>query len=243
MLKIERLTKSFGGLRVFDGLDLEVGDGELRCIIGPNGTGKTTLFNMITGAIKPDGGRILLRGQEIGGKQVHRISRLGVGRKFQAPSIFEDLTVMENLLTGAAGHERVAGLIWSRGRRRHLERAEEVLQVLQLGERRNDRAGDLSHGEKQWLEIGVVMLNDPDLILLDEPTAGMTLAETARTADLLKTAFRGKTTIVIEHDIAFVRRLRSTVTVLYRGTVMRQGSFEEIANDPAVRSVYLGEEV
>ena len=242
MLRIEGLTKSFGGLKVFDGLDLAVAPGELRCIIGPNGTGKTTLFNLISGRLKPDGGRILLRGQEVGGKAVHRISRLGVGRKFQAPSIFEEMTVLDNLLAGGTGRSGVRALLFSRERRRQTERAEEILDVLQLREERGRRAGDLSHGQKQWLEIGVVMLNDPDLILLDEPTAGMTLAETARTADLLKSAFKGKTTVVIEHDIAFVRRLRSTVTVLYRGTVMRQGSFEEIAADEAVRRVYLGEE-
>lgn len=243
MLRIEGLTKSFGGLKVFDGLDLAVAPGELRCIIGPNGTGKTTLFNLISGRLKPDSGRILLRGLEIGGKAVHRISRLGVGRKFQAPSIFEEMTVLENLLTGGTGRDGVRTLLLSRERRRQTRRAEEILEVLQLGDECHRRAGDLSHGQKQWLEIGVVMLNDPDLILLDEPTAGMTLAETARTADLLKTAFKGKTTVVIEHDIAFVRRLRSTVTVLYRGRVMRQGSFEEIAADEAVRRVYLGEEV
>ncbi len=242
MLRIEGLTKSFGGLKVFDGLDLAVAPGELRCIIGPNGTGKTTLFNLISGRLKPDGGRILLRGQEVGGKAVHRISRLGVGRKFQAPSIFEEMTVLDSLLAGGTGRSGVRALLFSRERRRQTERAEEILDVLQLREERGRRAGDLSHGQKQWLEIGVVMLNDPDLILLDEPTAGMTLAETARTADLLKSAFKGKTTVVIEHDIAFVRRLRSTVTVLYRGTVMRQGSFEEIAADEAVRRVYLGEE-
>jgi len=242
MLRIEGLTKSFGGLKVFDGLDLAVAPGELRCIIGPNGTGKTTLFNLISGRLKPDAGRILLRGQEVGGKAVHRISRLGVGRKFQAPSIFEEMTVLDNLLAGGTGRSGVGALLFSRERRRQTERAEEILDVLNLRDERQRRAGDLSHGQKQWLEIGVVMLNDPDLILLDEPTAGMTLAETARTADLLKSAFKGKTTVVIEHDIAFVRRLRSTVTVLYRGTVMRQGSFEEIAADEAVRRVYLGEE-
>ncbi len=243
MLRIEKLTKSFGGLKVFDGLDLAVAPGELRCIIGPNGTGKTTLFNLITGRLKPDSGRILLRGRNIAGRKVNTISRLGVGRKFQAPSIFEEMTVIDNLLVGGTGHGSAGDLLFNRRRRVQLERAEQILSVLQLEEQRNLIAGDLSHGQKQWLEIGVVMLNDPDLILLDEPTAGMTLAETARTADLLRTAFPGKTTIVIEHDIAFVRRLRSTVTVLYRGTVMREGSFDEIAGDEAVRRVYLGEEV
>ncbi len=243
MLRIENLTKSFGGLKVFDGLNLEVAEGELRCIIGPNGTGKTTLFNLISGRFKPDSGRIQLRGQDIAGRQVHHISRLGIGRKFQAPSIFEDMTVMGNLLVGGTGRASAGDLLFSRQRRRHLNRIEEILDILQLGDERQRRAGDLSHGQKQWLEIGMVMLNDPDLILLDEPTAGMTPGETARTADLLKTAFKGKTTIVIEHDIPFVRRLRSTVTVLYRGQVMRQGSFDEIAADEAVRRVYLGEEV
>ena len=242
MLKIEQLRKSFGGLHVFNGLDLEVAAGELRCIIGPNGTGKTTLFNMITGRLKADSGKITVNGHDIAGLKVHEISRLGIGRKFQAPTIFEDMTTWDNLLAGAAGRRSISTLLFRSGDKELALRAEEVLETLQLTDRRHIRAGDLSHGQKQWLEIGMVMLNDPDVILLDEPTAGMTLAETARTGELILNTFKGKTTIIIEHDIAFVRQLASKVTVLYRGTVMCEGAFEDVAADERVRRVYLGDE-
>ncbi len=242
MLRIEGLHKSFGGLKVFDGLDFEVAQGETRCIIGPNGTGKTTLFNMITGRLKPDAGRILVNGRDITRLNVCTISRGGIGRKFQAPTIFENMSTWDNLVLGGTGHGSVIDLLFGRRRRGLEQRAEEILGILQLTDFRDDRAGDLSHGQKQWLEIGMVMLNEPDVILLDEPTAGMTLAETARTGDLIRDTFRGKTTIVIEHDIAFVRRLGAKVTVLYRGKVMCEGDFSDIAADEAVKRVYLGDE-
>lgn len=240
MLQIENLHKKFGGLTVMDGLDLNVVKGETRCIIGPNGTGKTTLFNLITGRIKPDSGEINIGGRNVVSRRIYEIARLGVSRKFQSPTIFGDLSVEDNLIIAAMGRRRLNDLIFSR-RHGADSRIEEILEKLEFGELRNQRSGDLSHGQRQWLEIGMVLLNDPDLILLDEPTAGMTLAETARTADLIRQVLQGKTTLVIEHDIAFVRRLEAPVTVLFRGKVMREGSFEEIAEDEQVRRIYLGE--
>ena len=242
MLRIEDLHKSFGGLSVVAGLNLAVGAGETRCIIGPNGTGKTTLFNLITGRFRADSGRIVIAGREVTRLKVHQISRLGVARKIQSPSVFEEMTVFKNLLVGGCGRRRIGDLLMSRRPPDLRDRAEAILERFQLQAQRNTRAADLSHGQKQWLEIGMVMLNDPTLILLDEPTAGMTLPETARTADLIRTAFKGKTAIIIEHDIAFVRRLDTKVTVLYRGSVMREGPFDEIAADESVRRVYLGDE-
>ncbi len=242
MLEIEGLRKRFGGLTVFDDLAWRVGAGELHCILGPNGTGKTTLFNLITGRLRPDQGRICFEGQDITRLSIDRINRLGIGRKFQAPSIFPEMTARDNLLVAAAGHASLRQLFSARPSPATQRRCDDILGEIGLTTLQHTLAANLSHGQKQWLEIGIVMLNAPRLILLDEPTAGMTLAETAATADLIRRVFRGHTTIIIEHDIAFVRRLACPVTVLYRGKVMREGSFEQIAADPAVRRIYLGEE-
>ena len=243
MLDIKNLHKSFGGLKVFKGLDLQVGAGELRSIIGPNGTGKTTLFNLISGRLRPDSGQIIFKGQDISRRNVHQISRLGIGRKFQTPSVFEEMTVWDNLMVAGTAHQKT-GTLFTRQRNSVREtRALEILQRINLTDQRHRLAGDLSHGQKQWLEIGVVILNEPEMILLDEPTAGMTAAETAATADLILNTFRDQTTVIIEHDVSFVRRLACPITVLYDGRVMREGSFADIAADVAVRRVYLGEEV
>ena len=243
MLEINRLHKSFGGLNVFSGLELKVGAGELRCIIGPNGTGKTTLFNLISGRLRPDSGQIIFNGQDISGKSIQQISRLGIGRKFQTPSVFEEMTVWDNLMVAGNAHRRSAALFTHRVDRTRDDRALEILARINLADHRNRLAGNLSHGQKQWLEIGVVILNAPRMILLDEPTAGMTAQETAATADLILNTFHDQTTVIIEHDVSFVRRLGCPITVLYDGKVMREGNFADIAADAAVRRVYLGEEV
>jgi urea transport system ATP-binding protein len=240
MLQIEALHKRFGGLAVTGGLDLHINTGELRCIIGPNGAGKTTLFNLITGRDKPDSGRILIRGRNVVGRRVYEIARMGVSRKFQSPSAFENLTVRENLLVASNGRNGILDLLRNR-RGAAAGRVDEMLARLDLTAASDRRARDLSHGQKQWLEIGMVLLTEPDVVLLDEPTAGMTLAETAKTADLIRSVLKGKTTIVIEHDIAFIRELGARITVLYRGKVMCEGFFDEIAGDQEVRRVYLGE--
>jgi len=242
MLDIRNLNKKFGGLAIFSDLNLQVGKGELRCIIGPNGAGKTTLFNLITGRLRSDSGEIRFEDRDICRLPVNEIARLGIGRKFQAPSVFEEMTVWNNLMVAGTGHRRAHRLFSTRTDAGLAARAERVLESVRLTARRDDLAGSLSHGQKQWLEIGIVMLNDPRLVLLDEPTAGMTVSETAETADLIQEVFKDRTAIIIEHDISFVRRLDSRVTVLNRGGVMKEGSFDEIAADAAVRKVYLGEE-
>ena len=243
MLRIVDLHKGFGGLTVISHLDLQVMEGEMRCVIGPNGAGKTTLFNLITGRLKPDRGRIEFDQREITGLKVHEICQLGIGLKFQIPSVFKEMTVLDNLMTGGTGSVTPFRLL--RGERPDAleDRVESVLADIELVDQRDIYAGDLSHGQQQWLEIGIVMLNNPKLILLDEPTAGMTLAETARTADLIRNVFAGKTVIIIEHDIAFVRSLDARVTVLHRGQVLLEGSFDEIAADEGVQRIYLGEEI
>ena len=175
--------------------------------------------------------------------KVHEICQLGIGLKFQIPSVFKEMTVLDNLMTGGTGSVTPFRLL--RGERPDAleDRVESVLADIELVDQRDICAGDLSHGQQQWLEIGIVMLNNPKLILLDEPTAGMTLAETARTADLIRNVFAGKTVIIIEHDIAFVRSLDARVTVLHRGQVLLEGSFDEIAADEGVQRIYLGEEI
>jgi urea transport system ATP-binding protein len=242
MLDIRNLNKKFGGLAIFSDLNLQVGKGELRCIIGPNGAGKTTLFNLITGRLRSDSGEIRFEDRDICRLPVNEIARLGIGRKFQAPSVFEEMTVWNNLMVAGTGHRRAHRLFSTKTDAGLAARAERVLESVRLTARRDDLAGSLSHGQKQWLEIGIVMLNDPRLVLLDEPTAGMTVSETAETADLIQEVFKDRTAIIIEHDISFVRRLDSRVTVLNRGGVMKEGSFDEIAADAAVRKAYLGEE-
>ena len=242
MLEIRGLHKRFGGLTVIANLDLSVAAGELRCIIGPNGAGKTTLFNLISGKLRPDKGKILFEGKNICGYSVNRIARMGIGRKFQSPTVFDELSVWDNLAVAGNGHSPNARLFTTSLSSALLGRTEEILETVKLARHRDRSAGALSHGEKQWLEIGMIMLNEPRLVLLDEPTAGMTLMETAQTADLVRKVFRNCTAIIIEHDISFVRRLDSAVTVLHRGGVMREGRFREVAADPLVRSVYLGEE-
>jgi urea transport system ATP-binding protein len=193
--------------------------------------------------LRSDSGEIRFENRDICRVPVHEITRLGIGRKFQAPSVFEEMTVWDNLIVAGTGHRQALRLFTTRLDPDLAARAEHVLESVRLAARRNDLAGSLSHGQKQWLEIGIVMLNDPRLVLLDEPTAGMTVAETAETADLIQQVFKDRTAIIIEHDISFVRRLQGRVTVLNRGGVMKEGSFEEIAADAAVRKVYLGEEV
>jgi urea transport system ATP-binding protein len=242
VLEVKNLYKRFGGLTVISDLNLSVAEGELRCIIGPNGAGKTTLFNLISGRLRPDRGRILFEGTDISGDSVHKIARMGIGRKFQSPAVFDQLSVWDNLAVAGHGHSSNLNLFTTRASPALYQRTEEILQATRLERHRDWMAGTLSHGEKQWLEIGMMMLNDPRLGLLDEPTAGMTLAETAQTAELIRQVFRGRTAIIIEHDISFVRRLDTTVSVLHRGSVMREGRFRDIAADPVVRSVYLGEE-
>jgi len=241
-LEAEGLTKDFGGFHAVDNLSLALGHNELLCIIGPNGCGKTTLFNLITGALRPSAGTIRLFGESIAGLAPHRISRKGVARKFQVPGIYPDLTVLENLavpLFGVSGQKGLRGLL---DRDKASDRTAEILARVRLSEKRNTLAGALSHGEKQWLEIGMVLASQPRLILLDEPTAGMTVGETDATASLILDIHRETSVgiVVIEHDMSFVRKLGCPVAVMMQGRILRQGSLEEVSADPMVQEAYLG---
>ena len=239
ILEIHNLTKHFGGLTAINGISLGVTRGELRCIIGPNGAGKSTLFNLICGTLKPDSGDIIFKGGVVNSLGLDKRSRIGIGRKFQTPAIFDTLTVLENLQVAAWGFASLFGLM--RGKQSEVQSlVEPVLAQVELQDRRDVAAATLSHGEKQWLEIGMALARQPELLLLDEPTAGMTPAETHRTSLLIKSISRNTTTVVIEHDLKFIREIGQIVTVLHHGAVLVEGPIDVIANDDSVRRAYLG---
>ncbi len=238
LLEVRDLSVVFDGFRAIDGLDLTVEQGELRFLIGPNGAGKTTLIDVITGLTRPASGTVRFAGTELVGRKEHEIVRLGVGRTFQTAVVFEELTVVENLDLAASFRRP----LWSLARRRRgvpeaVARALETTGLTALADR---PAGVLSHGQRQWLEIGMLIAQGPRLLLLDEPVAGMSLEERARTGELLTQIAQDHTVIVIEHDMDFLRRYASVVTVLHEGKVLMEGSVEEVREDPRVREVYLG---
>ena len=230
ILKVNGLTKYFGGLRAVH-LDFDIQGGELHCLIGPNGAGKSTFFHLLTGRLKPTTGSVTFRQCDITGWDTFRIARLGMSIKFQVASVFEPLSVLQNLLTAAE---------FRYGYRDGMSRAEAMLDVIGLSPRRLEPASRLSHGEKQWLEIGMASIADPVLMLLDEPTAGMTLHEVQKTVDLLKQLNQRAALIVVEHDMNFIRRIASHVTVMHEGEVYAQGSMQDIEANPGVRDIYLG---
>ncbi len=230
ILKVEGLTKDFGGLRAVH-LDLQVEKGELRCLIGPNGAGKSTFFNLVSGAMRPTAGTVRFGGQDITGWASFRIARLGISIKFQVASVFEPLTIVQNLLTAAE---------FRFGHKDGLRRAHDMAEVVGLVERGDEPAAQLSHGEKQWLEIGMASIAEPELLLLDEPTAGMTIAEVEKTVALLNRFNENATVIVVEHDMNFIRMIAKRVTVIHEGEVFAEGSMEEIEANDAVRDIYLG---
>ncbi|EXJ16742.1 urea ABC transporter ATP-binding protein UrtD [Imhoffiella purpurea] len=243
LLYLEDISVSFDGFRAIDGLNLYIDAGELRCIIGPNGAGKTTMMDIITGKTRPDTGTAWF-GQTIDLLRLSEpeIASVGIGRKFQKPSVFEPLTVFENLELAMAADKRVWPTLRARITPEQRTRIEEVLETIGLQEHRTRRAGALSHGQKQWLEIGMLLMQAPHLLLVDEPVAGMTHQEMDRTAELL-TSLAGKhSVVVVEHDMDFVRSIANKVTVLHQGRVLAEGTMDEVQNDPRVIEVYLGGE-
>lgn len=234
------LTKRFGDLFAVNHLDLEVPQGSVFGLIGPNGAGKTTFFNVICGVLSPDRGTVFFEGRDITHLPVHRRARAGIVRKFQVPSVYGHATVHDNVQIAAAGSLNPFSLIEHRLTRDRREMVDDVLHRTGLYALRDLPASVLSHGQKQWLEIAMVVATEPKLMLLDEPTAGMTPAETQRTAELISNAAEGVTTIVIEHDIKFLKRIGEHVTVLHGGAVLTEGSFAEVERNETVRDVYLG---
>ncbi len=242
ILYVEDVTVSFDGFKALNNLNLYVDDGELRCIIGPNGAGKTTMMDVITGKTRPDTGSVFF-GQQIDllGLSEHQIARGGIGRKFQKPTIFEPLSVYENLELATAGDKRVWLTLTRELSGEQRDRIDEVMVQIGLKNHRHQLAGALSHGQKQWLEIGMLLMQSPRVLLVDEPVAGMTGEEVEHTAELL-TSLEGKhSVIVVEHDMAFVRSIARQVTVLHQGSVLAEGTMDQVQNNPKVIEVYLGE--
>ncbi|TVR80931.1 MAG: urea ABC transporter ATP-binding protein UrtD [Rhodospirillales bacterium] len=241
ILYLDGVTVSFDGFKALNNLSFYVLAGELRAIIGPNGAGKTTMMDVVTGKTRPATGSVLFNGGvDLTRLDEARIANLGIGRKFQKPTVFESHTVWDNLELALAGSRNVFNALFFRLKPSQRDRIEQVLETVSLAAARNTLAGALSHGQKQWLEIGMLLMQDPELLLVDEPAAGMTDAETAQTAELLKGIAKTHSVVVVEHDMVFVKALESRVTVLHEGSVLAEGSMEHVQNDPRVIEVYLG---
>lgn len=239
-LELKNLTVEFQGFRAVDEVNLSIEKGEVRVIIGPNGAGKTTLIDMITGKTNPTYGAILLEGENMAGKEPYQISdRYKVGRKFQGPNVFDYMTVYENVEVALSGYNTLKKTLFFRKSRELQQEIEDILRQINLFEQRDQYPTYLSHGQRQWLEIGMVLAQKPQIITLDEPTAGMTADETYKTGELIKESMKGKTVIVIEHDIDFVKQIAQRITVLHQGRVLAEGSYEEITANPEVLRVYL----
>jgi urea transport system ATP-binding protein len=240
ILSVEDLTVSFDGFKAVDGLNFYVEEEELRVVIGPNGAGKTTLLDMICGKTKPSSGSIKFKNRQLTSMIEYQITRAGVGRKFQNPSVYEDLTVFENLEISYPKKRNVFGSLFFHRAAHIVDKIESVARQIYLDEQLETKAGLLSHGQKQWLEIGMLLMQDPELMLLDEPVAGMSAREREQTADLLKRISKGRSMVVIEHDMAFVRLIAQKVTVLHQGKLLAEGTMEQVQNDERVIDVYLG---
>ena len=241
LLYLDGVTVSFDGFRALNALSLVLEEGEMRAVIGPNGAGKTTMMDVITGKTRPDMGKVVYQaGTDLTKLDEPAIAALGIGRKFQKPTVFEPHTVWDNLLLALAGDRRPRFSLWARQTPTEQERIERILETVRLTEQRERRAGDLSHGQKQWLEIGMLLAQEPRLLLVDEPVAGMTDSETEQTAELLREINRTRAVVVVEHDMAFVRALGVKVTVLHEGSVLSEGSIDHVSEDPKVIEVYLG---
>ena len=242
ILEVSHLTKRYDAVTVLNDLTLDVIECTLLCLLGPNGAGKTTAMDMITGRQKPDAGSIVFDGVEISGMQEHQIARRGIGRKFQVPAVFRDLSVQENLTVAATRELNPFRNMLRFGGRAERQGIGEVAERVGLADRLGLQAGQLSHGEIQWLEIGMVLMQSPKLLLMDEPTAGMTEAETEKTAAIFNGLKRSHTLVVVEHDMGFVREIADRVTVMHFGHVLAEGTIAQIEADQRVRDVYLGTE-
>ena len=241
ILYLENLTVSFDGFKALDGLNLYIDDGELRCIIGPNGAGKTTMMDVITGKTRPDEGTVFF-GQTLDLTQMteYEIAHAGIGRKFQKPTVFQNHTIYENLELALHIKKDIWTSLLKRLNADQQEAIEDALKTIGLVEQRNTRAGLLSHGQKQWLEIGMLLVQDPRLLLIDEPVAGMTHQETEQTAELLSSLAGKHSVVVVEHEMDFIRSIANRVTVLHEGRVLAEGAMEDVQNNPKVIEVYLG---
>ncbi|NBD28086.1 urea ABC transporter ATP-binding protein UrtD [Paenibacillus sp. T1] len=242
ILQCDEVTVDFDGFKAVQGMNLTLARGELRFLIGPNGAGKTTMLDVICGKTKPAVGKVLFGGSrvDITRKKEHQIAELGIGRKFQTPSIFASLTVYENFEIAMKQNRGVFAAMRAKLRKEDAERIAAQLDMVGLADKAQWRAGGLSHGEKQWLEIGMMLLQEPEILLLDEPVAGMTDNETEKTGELLQEIRKKQSIVVVEHDMEFVRNFASFVTVMHEGKLLKEGSMDEVQRDDRVAEVYLG---
>ncbi|HEY0422412.1 MAG TPA: urea ABC transporter ATP-binding protein UrtD [Rhodopila sp.] len=241
LLYLDGVTVTFDGFRALNALSLTLDEGEMRAVIGPNGAGKTTMMDVITGKTRPDSGKVVFsKDADLTKMDEPAIASMGIGRKFQKPTVFEPHTVWDNLLLALAGDRGARFTLFARETAEEKRRIESILETTRLTDQRHRRSADLSHGQKQWLEIGMLLAQEPQLLLVDEPVAGMTDAETEQTATLLREINRTRSVVVVEHDMAFVRALGVKVTVLHEGSVLSEGSIDFVSDDPKVIEVYLG---
>jgi urea transport system ATP-binding protein len=240
LLAVEGLTVSFDGFKAVNDLSFYIDENEIRVIIGPNGAGKTTVLDLICGKTRATSGKIHFRDKDLTKMKENQIVQAGVGRKFQTPSIYDDLTVFENLEISYPRGRTVFGALTFTRDAVVRDRVEEVAELIFLKDRLNMSAELLSHGQKQWLEIGMLLIQDPELLMLDEPVAGMSVSERVKTAELLNRIIKDRSVLVIEHDMKFVEDIAHKVTVLHQGQILSEGSMEKVKNDPKVIEVYLG---
>lgn len=245
IIDVRGVTVNFSGFKAISDLNFSIERGELRVVIGPNGAGKTTLLDVITGKVRPTAGSVHFQAEgnpavDLAGYSEQEIAGLGIGRKFQTPNVFKTLSVWDNLSLSLKSSRRVLATLWSRLTAKNSGRICEILDTIGLSAKAHTQAGILAHGEKQWLELGMLMAQDPELLLVDEPVAGMTPRESERTGELLLALARKHTLMVIDHDMTFVRQIASKVTVLHEGRLLCQGTIREVQNDPKVIEVYLG---
>ncbi|RWN34603.1 urea ABC transporter ATP-binding protein UrtD [Mesorhizobium sp.] len=241
ILYLDGVSVSFDGFRAINNLSLVLDKGEMRAIIGPNGAGKTTMMDIVTGKTRPDAGEVYFDGQvDLTKHDEAEIAMMGIGRKFQKPTVFESHTIEENLMLALKGPRSIFPALFHRRSVAEVRQIDDILGIIRLGDKRDEIAANLSHGQKQWLEIGMLLAQDPKLLLVDEPVAGMTDAETEETARLLKDIARDHSVIVVEHDMHFVRELGVKVTCLHEGSVLSEGSLDFVSADERVVEVYLG---
>jgi urea transport system ATP-binding protein len=242
VLSVKNLKVVFSGFKALKGVDLEVGDNEIVTIIGPNGAGKSTLLDAIVGKSPVASGNVYYQGQDITNKSPYDIARMGIGRKFQNPNVYNELSVFENILLALKGSHKVFASIKSKLTRAKREKIEFVLDQIGLLDKGFTKVSSLSHGQKQWVEIGMVIAQDPAIVLLDEPTAGMTPSETRQTGDIIKMVAKSHSVVVIEHDMEFVKQIAERIVVLHQGEKLAEGSVRDIQSNPRVIEVYLGRE-
>jgi urea transport system ATP-binding protein len=242
LLEVSGVSVSFDGFKAINNLSFRIGAAELRAIIGPNGAGKTTFMDIITGKTRPDEGRVIWGDKSISLLNLSeaRIAQEGIGRKFQKPTVFEDQSVQDNLILALRNKRGPWSVLMYRTGRSDLARVQELAREIGLADHLHRKSGELSHGQKQWLEIGMLLAQDPKLLLVDEPAAGMTPAEREHTTNILVEAAKTRAVVVVEHDMEFIRRLNCRVTVLHEGSVLAEGSLDHVTSDQSVIDVYLG---